>query len=110
MKKRVLWFSRHNPTMVQLRDLEDKIGDFDYVQVSKTVENADEVLDIFEETESDAMVVVLPLPILADLVKKAPVKPIRAVMNRKINFDGSVTFEHDHFERVLDIKVETEKL
>jgi|GEM_PF-6830630 len=62
------------------------------------------------------MVVVLPVSILADLVRISPVKPIRAVMERittdRTNEKGEPEFEFrfSHFERVERIEVVTSRL
>jgi len=116
--KRVLWLSRHAPTEEQCLDLEATLGPVEIIQHTESVRDAEEVIFLMAEHRCDEVVAVLPLNILADLVKKG-IKPIRAVMERRIvkrglSDDGEETLEAEfkfkYFERVLKVEVETERL
>lgn len=118
-KVTVMWLSRHEPTDEQKAVLEDKLAGGEAQlcihQISKSVTNGSEVVNLFLECFADEMVVVLPLDILADLVtnlreKGIAQKPIRAVMRRLLASDGSVSFQFERFERVVNIVVECERL
>lgn len=109
---KILWLSRHSATEEQVADLNRIFRGVEIVQVNKTVSNAQEVADIFNEVGADEMVVVLPPNILADLLnpKLGLPKPIRAVMNREIRPDGEAVFSHSHFERIEKIEIITTRL
>ena len=114
---RVLWLSRHAPTREQCLDLEATLGPVEIIQHTESVRDAEEVIFLMAENQCDEVVAVLPLNILADLTKRG-IKPIRAVMERKVIrkglSDGEETLEAEfhfqHFERVLEITVKTERL
>ncbi|GAB7387378.1 hypothetical protein BSNK01_12140 [Bacillaceae bacterium] len=115
---RILWLSRHAPLPEQVAALEKKFGSVEIVQISKTVSSAAEVVELLRENNCEEMVVVLPVPILADLTNPriCPVKPIRAVMDRiptgRTNEKGEPEFEFifSHFERVEKVEVVTSPL
>lgn len=119
---KILWLSRHTMTDSQLSDLKRIYGDdINIIQYTDTVSGYKDVLEA--GSECDVLAVVLPPSILADLVNpRNNTKPvIRAVANR-IETGNMITnpatgmeekefrFEHDHWERVLKIVVETERL
>jgi len=116
-KTRVLWLSRHAPTEEQCLDLEATLGPVEIIQHTESVRDAEEVIFLMAEHKCNEIVAVLPLNILADLVKRG-IKPIRAVMERKVIrkglSDGEETLEAEfkfkYFERVLKVEVETERL
>lgn len=118
----ILWLSRHTMTDVQLSDLKRIYGDDIAIkQYDKTVSSYKDVLEA--GAGCDILAVVLPPSILADLVNpRNNTKPvIRAVANR-VETGNMITnpangsqekefkFEHDHWEKVIKIVVEVEKL
>jgi len=108
--KRILWLSRHEATEDQVKELSEKLGDIEIIQVSQTVKTAEEVLALKEENECEEMVVVLPINLMAELTTKG-IKPLRAVMIRQLDESGeNAQFIHSHFERVCKIYLSTEIL
>ena len=72
-------------------------------------------MTIFDDNQCQEMVVVLPVDILADLLSKLKkrqlsVRPIRAVMLRKVRKNGEVKNEFSHFERIVDLTIVTQPL
>jgi hypothetical protein len=109
----VLRLTRHEPEAAQLAELQRLYGsDVQIVTVSKTVAGAAEVKALVAEHAADVLEAVLPLPILAEVVSPRGVQipVIRAVMNRQVNGDGSATFTFDHYEKVVKVEVQTERL
>jgi hypothetical protein len=109
----VLRLTRHEPEASQLAELQRLYGsDARIVTVSQTVANAAEVKALVADHAADVLEAVLPLPILAEVVspRGVQVPVIRAVMNRQVNGDGSATFTFDHYEKVVKVEVQTERL
>jgi len=119
---KLFWLSRHDMTVAQLDDLKRIYGaDLEVVCHKDTVASAKDVVAL--AGDADVLAVVLPPAMLADLtnphVNTKPV--IRAVANRVptgntvINpatgrEEAEFRFEHDHWEQVLRIVVETKRL
>jgi len=103
-KRRVLWLSRHEPQEKQIKELEKVFGGIEIVQVSKTVSGAMEVLKLMQENETDELVAVLPIGLIAELTEKG-VHPLRAVMKRELNEEGEAIFTHEYFERVMRVDI-----
>ena len=116
---RVMWQSRHAPTREQVSVLGEKLGtdgrEVVVEQISGTFSSGRAIVDHFEESRADEMVVVLPIHILAELIhdlrrRHLAIRPIRAVMTRALDAEGNAIFSFDHFERVLDIEIVCEPL
>jgi len=103
-KRRVLWLARHEPQEEQIKELEKVFGGIEIVQVSKTVSGAMEVLKLMQENETDELVAVLPIGLIAELTEKG-VHPLRAVMKRELNEEGEAIFTHEYFERVMRVDI-----
>ena len=105
--KKVLWFSRHIMQVAQAQALGNKLGDVDITQLSRSIQQAE---DIQKEIEvHDIIAVVAPPQLLAGILKLAGDKPvITAKMERTVLPDGSVDMEFIKWERVLRIIVEKE--
>lgn len=103
---RILWLSRHSPEDDQIAELKEIFGKIEIIQKSETVNDAYEVRGIMEKARAKEIVAVLPLSILAGLLRIG-IQPIRAVMKREVISDEEVNFHHDFFERVIKIEVET---
>jgi len=103
-KRRVLWLPRHEPQEKQIKELEKVFGGIEIVQVSKTVSGAMEVLKLMQENETDELVAVLPIGLIAELTEKG-VHPLRAVMKRELNEEGEAIFTHEYFERVMRVDI-----
>jgi len=118
----IFWFSRHDMTEAQVSDLRRIYGeDITITQASASVNNAREVVAM--AGDADILAVVLPPAMLADLCNpRVNTKPVlRSVANRVptgktvVNpatgkAEPEFRFEHDGWERVLRIVVETERL
>ena len=63
MKKKVLWFSRHEMTLEQRAAL----GDVEIIQINKTVQSAYELQD--EINECDIIAIVAPINLPQELIK-----------------------------------------
>ena len=108
----IVWLSRHAPQAAQKKELRDA-GFTNIIQVSQTFASGKDAWEAAVAANGgnapDAVMAVLPLPMLAEMLHMAGDTPvIRAVMNRTMHDDGTVTFEHDHFDRVLKVAVATE--
>ena len=106
---RVLWLSRHAATEEQRKELERIFGTVHIIFRSETVPNGKRVVEIMDEQDIDELVAVLPVNILAELLRLG-IQPIRAVMERELLDDGNAVFHFKHFERLREVKIETEKL
>ena len=62
--KKVLWFSRHKMTDDQINSLRNKIGEFELIQVDKTIESTREIRDKIET--ADVLAVVAPPELLSE--------------------------------------------
>lgn len=68
--KTILWVSRHQPLPVQIRFLEEKLGDFFLEVYPKKVPSADWLVEnIIQPKRIDIIIPVLPLSITARLVE-----------------------------------------
>lgn len=120
--KSVLWFSRHNMTDDQMKDLQRIFGSD--VAVHHVSANASSFRDVLEAgKDDDVLAVVLPPALLADLTNpRNNQKPvIRAIANRVPTGNKVVNpatgreedefkFVHAGWEKVVKIEVVTEKL
>ena len=120
--KSVLWYSRHNMTDDQVKDLQRIYGSD--VEIHHVTANASSFKDVLEAgKEDDVLAVVLPPALLADLTNpRNNVKPvIRAIANRVATGkrvinpatgkeEDEYKFVHAGWERVVKIEVVTERL
>lgn len=111
---KVLRITRHPASEDQLKELQRIFGaDVEIVEVSETVSGAARVAELVKENEASVLEAVLPLPILAEVINPrtgVTIPVIRAVMNRELKEDGTATFTFSHYEKVLKIEVQTERL
>lgn len=110
---RILWVSRHTMTESQLADLQAIYGEVTISQVDKTIATATELKDAIDE--NDVIAVVLPVNLLADVMRLAGEKPvIRAISRRErgpeTNGETQYVFVHEYWEEITKIVVETVKL
>jgi hypothetical protein len=110
---KVGWLSRHQWTEDQKKDLAKglgiKEGEIELSQEAATFNSSKEIVSMIKEKNYKEAVVVLPINLIGDLLKEG-IQPLRAFMIRKLNEDGTVTFNHSHFERVIKVEVETKRL
>ena len=107
--EKILWLSRHGATLEQKNELEQSFGEVEIIQVSTTVKSANEIKNLMEEHDAKEVVTVLPLDLLAELTRMG-IHPIRAVMERKIEEGGEVTFSHKFFEKITRVEVDSHPL
>lgn len=94
--KPVLWVSRHPCTNAQISELTRSLGyPVAIHQVSMTIRDAQQILDLMRDMNAAEVVVNLPLHMVGELCHRG-VQPIRSVTRDK---------RHDHFERVGDVIV-----
>lgn len=117
---RVLWLSRHVMTEDQVIGLKRIYGDVEINHISSQVTTAQEVVELGKEC--DVLAVVLPMPILADLVNphnnSKPViraKSKRVAIGKELNLannqmEQKYMFQHDGWEKVIKVEVVTELL
>jgi len=112
--KKLLWLSRHEMTEPQLSDLKRIFGKFEIHQVEDTVKSAQEIID--HGKNCDILAVVLPIQLQEQLLRLTDKPVISAKNNRidsgKINEKGEkiFNFEFDHWFRIKEVKIITEKL
>ena len=107
----VLWFSRHEMTVMQANGLaavieteidpDAELGKIN--QVSETVKTADEI--VAKLTDETIIAAVLPVQLLSDLFAKKP-EGVMVVVPRSKRIkkdDGTFEFEHDGWEVVENV-------
>nr|DAN24232.1 MAG TPA: hypothetical protein [Caudoviricetes sp.] len=101
--KKVFWFSRHKMTNEQRMALENKFGELDVFQVSKSIQHTTEVIDYINW--ADIIAIVAPIVLQAEFVKLAGDKPvIMAVSERILKEDGEVEFKFVKWERLVKVE------
>ena len=116
MKKveKILRLTRHPASEEQLAELRRIFGsESEIVEISETVPGSARVRELVEEHRATVLEAVLPLPVLAEIINPrtgVTIPVIRAVMNRELKEDGTVVFNFSHYERILKIEVQTERL
>ena len=112
--KKVLWVSRHEMTDAQFADLERGMGDrVELICQKDTIRNAKELLPQIQL--ADAVAVVLPLHLLAEVLSLAGGKPVLQAVAERVLADTledgrkekGVRFIHKHWEQVLKVEIET---
>lgn len=117
---KILWLSRHVMTDDQLADLNRIYGKVEINHISSQVTTAQEVVELGQEC--DVLAVVLPMPILSDLVNpRINSKPVlrarskRVAIGEELNpannqMEQKYMFQHAGWEKVMKIEVVTELL
>lgn len=118
--KTVLWISRHEMTEAQLADLERIMGED--VRLSPwrdTVRDVSVLAPAVEE--ADAVAAVLPLELMARLLRLTGGKPLLQAVSRRLptgrthltpqgNREPEFAFVHDCWQQVLRLELETKIL
>jgi len=110
---RILRLTRHKALPEQMAELARIFGaDIEIVEISETVPNATRVVEIVTEHSADVLEAVLPLNILADAVgsRGVTIPVIRAITKREIVEGTKTAFTFSHYERVVRVEVQTERL
>ncbi len=107
-KMKVLWFSRHKMTPEQMEALRAKVGEFELVQISKTINSAFELKD--EVEECDVIAIVAPINIQSQFLKIAGDKPVITALSRrelikKEDGEDEVKFVFEKWQRIEKIEV-----
>lgn len=107
----ILWISRHALSTEQLDDLRRIYGE---IAVTQHADNVARVANLHSEiAAADVIAAVLPINLLADLLRAAGDKPvIRARMRRTLvpateGGEPTAVMHHEAWEQVLRVEVET---
>lgn len=129
---KVLWFSRHAMTAAQKADLVRILGDIHVTQVNGTAQNvhvrftattpengetvADNVLvgdmpPLKELIKAfDEVAVVLPIGMIQQLLPFSNGRLLQAVAIRRTLEGGQITFAHNRWQAITEVKIVTEDL
>ncbi len=112
--EKIIRLTRHPASEEQLVELRRIFGsESEIVEISETVPGSARVRELVEEHSASVLEAVLPLPILAEVINPrtgVTIPVIRAVMNRELKEDSNAVFTFSHYEKVLKIEVQTERL
>ena len=106
----ILWFSRHQVEEDQVQELRDLYApdkiEIIWIPDGYGSDEVDKIVTELEKYDPVDLVVVMPIPMLAELSRRG-VKPLRAVMKRRVKPDGNKVFSHIKFERYdrVEIKI-----
>ena len=127
MTIRILWVSRHPILPGQEKELKRLFGDdIEIIHYKSIIKDADHLLTIKATVNADEVIAVLPQTIIEKLIEKG-LKPIRAHMEAIhicstkpcpdynpdtdwIDPGSSRHYRFMYFERILEIKVVTQRL
>ena len=108
-KKKILWLSRHEFTKEQFEALVKIYGEVDITQLNKTISTAEELKPQIEEF--DVLAVVLPVELVADLMKITEKPIIFAVNDRILDETGEkVIFKFKCWKQYKKVEIEVEEL
>lgn len=79
--KTIVWMSRHKPTSTQLVELARLFGKHKLVRDRRSFSGADEIVARFKEYGGDEMVLVAPLSVAKEIVRRG-IKPLWAKMQQ----------------------------
>jgi len=108
--KRILWVSKHTPLPKQVEELKRIFGDIQLSQYAGFVKDVNHLMELVKVFNADEVVVVLPLTILYNLIKKTGLKPIIAEMEEVsgeqydyIDEGSGRKYKFKGFARLMDI-------
>ncbi len=81
---KIMWMSRHKPTKRQIAELNRLFGACVVEWDNRRFSGADDIVHRFEETKAEEMVLVGPLTLFRELVKRG-IKPLYATMEQVKN-------------------------
>jgi len=119
MAKKIVRLTRHEASEEQSAELRRIFGEGTEIKmVSETLPRSPrEAVSRFDElaAEADIVEVVLPPNILEAVLKFSTFcrrggQVVRAVMERELQEGGSATFTFSHYERIVEVKIVTERL
>lgn len=114
---KILWVSRHELTNEQLEDLHRIYGDFELMQLDKTIKDIKEILQI----KADVYAVVLPINLLIKLKNSTTSDIIQSVSERIVTenkilnpatnvYEPQYMFKHLYWEKIIKAEIQTEQL
>lgn len=133
----VLWVSRHPPLLMQIAELERKLGNIVVHQMSGVIPNAEIIAEVAKKLDAGIVIPVLPLSMIARLAElgkqnkfmvliakmnciattKDPSEAKRLVQEKPearttaTYADGAIrVFEFERFEKLVEVKLVTEPL
>ncbi len=109
---KILWFSRHQMTEDQIKDLK-RIYDDDIAinQINKTISHVSEIKE--EIDNADVIAIVASIQLQQEFLQAAGGKPVISCKNKRIvdtDDNTKVTFVFDGWYRIVKIEVVTEDL
>lgn len=112
--KKIIWFSRHEPIQKQIDELKHIFGDIEVIQDPNPFSSVDDIVDRFRKNNGDEMVVVAPMTVIDQLLKRG-IKPLYAEMELVQGDDFDVEangrrFKFVKFSRITDIIIKKEEL
>ena len=106
----LVWVSRHELTPQNHEILKHAFGDYSVVQYADTINDVGDLKTFADKHGADAYVVVLP-PHLIQQLMNADRRPVfRFVVERTVDENGNATFVPIGLERIVEIKVVTERI
>ena len=106
---KVFWFSKHEMTPDQEKDLRDKMGDIEIKQCDQTIKSAFEVKD--QMKDCDVVAIVAPIQLQQQFLKAAEGKPVIMAVNDRIlvpqpdGTESKVAFAFKKWEQLDKINV-----
>lgn len=108
-KKKILWLSRHEFTKEQFEALVKIYGEVDITPLNKTISDVEELKPYINEV--DILAVVLPVELVADLMKITNKPVIFAVNDRILDETGEkVIFQFKCWKQYKKVEIEVEEL
>lgn len=112
--KKIVWFSRHEMSKEQKDDLHRIYGEYELMQINKTINSAFEIADDIKD--ADVIAIVAPINLQQQFLKIAGERPVITATSERIivkNEDGSedkVVFQFKNWIQIKKIEVVTEIL
>ncbi|OUQ43214.1 hypothetical protein B5E65_05420 [Gemmiger sp. An120] len=118
--KKVLWVSRHQMTPEQLADLERVMQDqVELLQYKDTLKTVDELKPLLPQVQ--AIAVVLPLEMVAQLMPLAGDRPVLQSVSRRIpsgrmlhladgRAEEEFVFEHNGWQQIVHLQLQLKLL
>lgn len=106
--KRVLWFSHHEPSKVQQKELAKSLdSNLTIIQVNGEVKkSSSEIIEVMDWYDCEELVAVVPYPLLEGLIGLHDVEPIKPIMKRRYvrkNGRKRPTFEFLYYKRFTEV-------
>lgn len=112
---RIVWMSQHKPTPTQLVALEAIFPHHTLIIEPRPFDGADNIIARFHAVKADEMVVVAPLTVVRELVKRglhplyAEMKKVSCHSKHEVKIKNRC-FRFLRFQRVTDVKLELEDI